>query len=179
MNKQVITLGAGCFWCIENIFARIKGVDSAISGYADGDIENPSYEQVCSGTSGHAEVVQISFDVDVISIEQILTVFFATHDPTTLNRQGNDIGSQYRSTILYHNEQQALAAQTKINELNQAKAFAEPIVTTVVAFNKFYAAENYHQNYFNNNSDNQYCQLVVAKKIQKFLSEFSHLLHQG
>ncbi len=176
MNKQLITLGAGCFWCVENIFSRIKGVESAISGYADGDVDQPTYEQVCSGKTNHAEVVQITFDAEVISLEEMLTVFFAIHDPTTLNRQGNDIGSQYRSTIIYHNNEQAKVAKAKIEQLNQTGTFTDPIVTSLVAHQKFYCAENYHQNYFNNNSDNQYCQLVVAKKIQKFLSEFSHLL---
>lgn len=179
MNRQIITLGAGCFWCVENIFARIKGVESAISGYADGDVENPSYEQVCSGNTNHAEVVQITFDSDVISVSELLTVFFAIHDPTTLNRQGDDIGSQYRSTIIYHNNEQAQAAKDKINELSHANSFSDTIVTQVVPLTQFYSAESYHQDYYNNNGDNRYCQLVVAKKIQKFLENFPHLLQEG
>jgi len=176
MNFEKITLGAGCFWCVENIFSRVKGVISVTSGYADGDIENPSYEQVCSGLSNHAEVVQIAFNPSQLSVEQLLTVFFAIHDPTTINRQGEDIGSQYRSTILFHNSTQQIIAETKISQLNAQKLFAHPIVTLVKAENSFYSAEDYHQDYVTNNPENKYCQLVVAKKIQKFLSEFAHLL---
>ncbi len=178
MNKQVetITLGAGCFWCVENIFFRVKGVITATSGYADGDTENPSYEQVCSGKTNHAEVVKLTFDPQIVTLDEIFTVFFAIHDPTTLNRQGGDIGSQYRSTILFHNELQKEIAEDKITELTNKRQFSDAIVTSVVAYNHFYSAEQYHQEYFDNNPDNQYCQLVVAKKIQKFLNEFSHLL---
>tara|TARA_R110000787_G_scaffold167423_1_gene280387 strand:- start:177 stop:743 length:567 start_codon:yes stop_codon:yes gene_type:complete len=176
MSIETITLGAGCFWCVENIFARIIGVVSVKSGYADGDIINPSYQQVSSGFGNHAEVVQIAFDPSQLDIEQILTVFFAIHDPTTINRQGDDVGSQYRSTILCHSASQQMTAVTKIGQLNANKTFEQPIVTTVKAINNFYSAESYHQDYFTNNPDNKYCQLVVAKKIQKFLSDFSHLL---
>ncbi|MFT6508007.1 MAG: peptide-methionine (S)-S-oxide reductase [Colwellia sp.] len=176
MSIEKITLGAGCFWCIENIFARIKGVVSVTSGYADGDIENPSYEQVCTGTTNHAEVVQITFSPEQLSVEQILTVFFAIHDPTSINRQGDDIGSQYRSTILFHNQAQQKLAIARIAELTNKQAFEQPIVTTVKAANNFYSAESYHQDYFTNNPENKYCQLVVVRKIQKFLNEFSYLL---
>jgi len=176
MTTETITLGAGCFWCIENIFTRIKGVDNIRSGYADGDIENPSYEQICTGTTNHAEVIQLDFDNNIISLDTLLTVFFAIHDPTTLNRQGDDIGSQYRSTILFHTDQQQQAAKVKIAELNQSKQFEQAIVTKVTPCTHFYAAEDYHQNYYENNQDNRYCQLVVARKIQKFLSEFAYLL---
>ncbi|ASP46707.1 peptide-methionine (S)-S-oxide reductase MsrA [Cognaticolwellia beringensis] len=176
MSIEKITLGAGCFWCVENIFARIKGVVSVTSGYADGDIINPSYEQVCSGDSHHAEVVQITFNPAQLSVEQLLTVFFAIHDPTTLNRQGDDIGSQYRSTILFHNLAQQEIAETKIAQLHDQQCFENPIVTLIKAENNFYSAEDYHQDYVTNNPENKYCQLVVAKKIQKFLSEFAHLL---
>lgn len=176
MSIEKITLGAGCFWCVENIFARINGVVSVTSGYADGDIENPSYEQVYTGTTNHAEVVQIAFSPEQLSVEQILTVFFAIHDPTTINRQGDDIGSQYRSTILFHNQDQQKSAIARIAELTNEKAFEQPIVTSVKAANNFYSAESYHQDYFTNNPENKYCQLVVAKKIQKFLNEFSYLL---
>ena len=176
MNIETITLGAGCFWCVENIFARIKGVVSVTSGYADGDIVNPSYQQVSSGVGDHAEVVQVKFNPSELTVDEILTVFFAIHDPTTLNRQGDDIGPQYRSTILFHKAEQQAIAKAKIAQLNAAQTFTQPIVTLVKAANSFYSAEDYHQDYFTNNPDNQYCQLVVAKKIQKFLNDFSHLL---
>lgn len=176
MKTELITLGAGCFWCTETIFSRLKGVIAVVSGYADGDVENPTYEQVCSGSTNHAEVIQVEYDPNVISVEQLLTVFFAIHDPTTLNRQGDDIGSQYRSTVLYHSQEQRDAALEKISTLTESGEFEQDIVTKVVAYSTFYSAEGYHQNYFTNNTDNQYCQLVVAKKVQKFLSNFSHLL---
>ncbi len=176
MTKELITLGGGCFWCIENIFKRVKGVEAVVSGYSGGDNANPTYEQVCSGSTNHAEVVQITFDAHVISLDTLFTVFFAIHDPTTLNRQGDDIGSQYRSIILYHNDMQKKQAKAKIQQLEKSQVFTNPIVTEVTAFERFYSAESYHQNYVENNPENQYCQLVVAKKIQKFLSDFSDLL---
>ncbi len=176
MTKELITLGGGCFWCIENIFKRVKGVEAVVSGYSGGDNANPTYEQVCSGSTNHAEVVQITFDAHVISLDTLFTVFFAIHDPTTLNRQGDDIGSQYRSIILYHNDMQKKQAKAKIQQLEKSQVFTNPIVTEVTAFERFYSAESYHQNYVENNPENQYCQLVVAKKIQKFLSDFSYLL---
>lgn len=176
MNIETITLGAGCFWCVENIFARIKGVVSVTSGYADGYIVNPSYQQVSSGIGDHAEVVQVKFNPSELTVDEILTVFFAIHDPTTLNRQGDDIGRQYRSTILFHTAEQQAIAEAKIAQLNAEQTFTQLIVTLVKAANSFYSAEDYHQDYFTNNPDNQYCQLVVAKKIQKFLNDFSHLL---
>lgn len=176
MTKELITLGGGCFWCIENIFKRVKGVEAVVSGYSGGDNANPTYEQVCSGSTNHAEVVQITFDTHVISLDTLFTVFFAIHDPTTLNRQGDDIGSQYRSIILYHNDMQKKQALAKIQQLEKSQVFTNPIVTEVTAFEHFYSAESYHQNYVENNPENQYCQLVVAKKIQKFLSDFSYLL---
>jgi peptide-methionine (S)-S-oxide reductase len=176
MSIEKITLGAGCFWCVENIFARIEGIVSVVSGYADGDIINPSYEQVCNGIANHAEVVQITFDTTSLDIETILTVFFAIHDPTSVNRQGDDIGSQYRSTILFHTPEQQVIAEARIAQLNNTEEFEQAIVTTVKAVNNFSSAESYHQNYVTNNPENKYCQLVVARKIQKFLNEFSHLL---
>ncbi len=179
MSIETITLGAGCFWCVENIFSRINGVTSVVSGYADGDIANPSYQQVKTGTTNYVEVVQLTFDTKQVSLEQILTVFFAIHDPTTLNRQGDDIGSQYRSTILVHNKTQQAAAEQEISQLTKERYFSSPIVTTIKAVNNFYSAESYHQDYVNNNPDNQYCQLVVARKIQKFLQEFSYLLKEA
>ena len=179
MSIETITLGAGCFWCIENIFARIDGVKSVISGYADGDIANPSYQQVCSGNTNYAEVVQVTFDTEKLSLEQVLTVFFAIHDPTTLNRQGDDIGSQYRSTILTHNAQQQNIAEDKIAQLTANNSFTNPIVTAVKPVNNFYNAESYHQDFVTNNPENKYCQLVVARKIQKFLQDFSYLLKEA
>ena len=176
MNAEKITLGGGCFWCIENIFSRVKGISKVTSGYANGDVENPTYKEVCSGTTNHAEVVKIVFDPALVSFETILDVFFAIHDPTTLNRQGNDIGTQYRSIIIVENEDQKRSALNKINELNSTNTFDDEIVTTVEEKKNYYAAEDYHQDYYNNNADNQYCQLVVAKKIQKFLNNFTHLL---
>ncbi|XQW85696.1 peptide-methionine (S)-S-oxide reductase MsrA [Thalassotalea piscium] len=176
MKTDIITLGAGCFWCTETIFSRLKGVQSVVSGYADGDIENPTYEQVCSGATNHAEVIQVTYEPSVISLETILTVFFAIHDPTTLNRQGDDIGTQYRSTVLYHNDEQRSATLAKISHLTDSGEYPQAIVTKVVPYSHFYSAESYHQDYFANNADNRYCQLVVAKKVQKFLSNFSHLL---
>jgi peptide-methionine (S)-S-oxide reductase len=176
VSIETITLGAGCFWCVENIFGRIKGVLSVTSGYADGDVIKPSYEQVCSGITNHAEVVQITFNPSQLAIEQLLTVFFAIHDATTLNRQGDDIGSQYRSTILCHTPAQQVVAKTKIAQLHSQQYFEQAIVTSVKAATNFYSAEDYHQDYVTNNPENKYCQLVVAKKIQTFLSEFSYLL---
>ena len=176
MSIETITLGAGCFWCIENIFARIRGVVSVTSGYADGDIINPSYQQVINGIGDHAEVVQITYQPSQLNIETILTVFFAIHDPTTLNRQGSDIGRQYRSTILCHNLEQQVIAERKIATLTAEQRFSQPIVTVVKTHSNFYRAESYHQDFVSNNPENKYCQLVVAQKIQRFLNDFSHLL---
>jgi len=176
MTIEKITLGGGCFWCIENIFKRVKGVISVTSGYSAGDNINPTYQQVCSGETNHAEVVQIEFENEQVDLNTLLTVFFGIHDPTTLNRQGDDVGTQYRSIILTRNEQQQQTALTKIAELDQSDKFTDKIVTFVDQFEQFYSAESYHQDYYENNQDNQYCQLVVAKKIQKFLAQYSHLL---
>ena len=180
MAIEKITLGGGCFWCIENIFKRVKGVISANSGYAAGDNTNPTYNDVCSGKTNHAEVVEIEFNPDEVSLDTILTVFFAIHDPTTLNRQGYDQGSQYRSILLYRNEVQKNICSNKINELSTADYLADKeensIVTELKPFEQFYSAESYHTDFVEKNPDNQYCQLVVAKKIQKFLANFSHLL---
>lgn len=176
MSIEKITLGAGCFWCVENIFKRIKGITNVVSGYADGNTAEPTYEQVCAGDTHHVEVVEITFDNTQIKLEDIFTVFFAIHDPTTLNRQGDDVGTQYRSAILYHNEAQKALAVNTLQAVNNANTFKNPTVTSVKAVNNFYSAESYHQDYVVNNPENRYCQLVVAKKIQKFLAEFSHLL---
>lgn len=176
MAIQNLVLGAGCFWCVENIFARIKGVDSVISGYAGGDIDEPTYEQVCSGETNHAEVVKITYDDSIVSTDTLLTVFFNIHDPTSLNRQGEDVGTQYRSTVMYANEEQKALAQNVAERLDSQ--FEDPIVTQYEPLTTFYSAEQYHQDYFNNNPNNGYCQLVVAKKIQKFLSKYQHLLKE-
>lgn len=171
-NKEVITLGAGCFWCVETIFQNLKGVEKVVSGYSGGHVKNPSYKEVCNGTTGHAEVAQITFDPAVVSLEEVLEVFFLTHDPTTLNRQGNDVGTQYRSAIFYHTEGQRKTAEEIIKKLNAAKAWENPIVTEVSKFTNFYPAEDYHQNYFNLNSEQPYCQYVIRPKLDKFKKVF-------
>lgn len=172
------TFGNGCFWCTEAVFQRLEGVTEVVSGFAGGHTENPGYQQVITGETGHAEVVQVTFDPEVISYEVLLEIFFRTHDPTTLNRQGADIGTQYRSIILYHNQQQEQSAREIINELDQAEIWPDPIVTQVVPFEVFYPAEEYHQNYFNRNPEQAYCQVVILPKIQKFKKLFKDRLAQ-
>jgi peptide-methionine (S)-S-oxide reductase len=169
MNEtEIATLAGGCFWCLEAVFKDLRGVEKVESGYTGGSTPDPSYEQVCTGTTGHAEAVQIVFDPSVISYEELLDVFFTIHDPTTLNRQGADIGTQYRSAIFYHTpEQRALAEQT-IQRLNAAGIWVSPIVTEVVPFTKFYPAEQYHQEYYARNPDQPYCRAVIAPKVAKF-----------
>lgn len=169
-NLQQATLGGGCFWCIEAIFADLQGVVEVLPGYAGGDVENPSYELVCTGTTNHAEVVQITFDPERISYAELLEVFFRVHDPTTPNRQGDDIGTQYRSVIFYHNQEQKQLAEEAI-AANQ-ELWDDPIVTEVVAFTKFYPAEDYHREYFKNNPNQSYCRLVINPKVTKFRTEF-------
>jgi peptide-methionine (S)-S-oxide reductase len=171
-NKEVITLGAGCFWCVETIFQNLKGVEKVVSGYSGGHVKNPAYKEVSNGTTGHAEVAQITFDPAVVSLEEVLEVFFLTHDPTTLNRQGNDVGTQYRSAIFYHTDGQRQTAEEIIKKLNAAKAWENPIVTEVTRFTNFYPAEDYHQNYFNLNSEQPYCQYVIRPKLDKFKKVF-------
>jgi peptide-methionine (S)-S-oxide reductase len=172
-SKDVATLGGGCFWCLEAVFEGLRGVERVVSGYAGGDVADPSYQQVCTGTTGHAEVVQVTFDPSAISFRELLEVFFGTHDPTTLNRQGMDVGTQYRSVIFYHSpEQQEIAEQT-IAELSAAGIWDRPIVTQVVPFRQFYPAEDYHQGYFRNNPGQGYCQAVVAPKVAKFRKQFA------
>lgn len=161
--KEIATLGGGCFWCTEAIFKRLKGVSSVISGYAGGKMENPSYDKVSVGTTGHAEAIQIEFEDSIISFEKILDVFYATHDPTTFNRQGADVGTQYRSVIFYHDDKQKEAA-----ERSKKPSF----VTQIVPFDKFYKAEEYHQNFYDRNKDYPYCQIVINPKIQKLLEKF-------
>ncbi len=175
-NLQTATLAGGCFWCLEAVFDEVKGVHSVESGYAGGKVESPSYRDVCTGRTGHAEVVQVTFDPAVISYRDLLNVFFAVHDPTTLNRQGADVGTQYRSAILYHDERQKAAAEGLIKELNDQHIWDKPIVTEVTAFDKFYMAEDYHQEYFARNPYQPYCQAVVAPKVAKFRKHFLELL---
>ncbi len=165
---QYATFGGGCFWCLEAVFQNIRGIASVVSGYAGGHTENPTYEEVLSGKTGHAEVVQIHFDPDVISYEQLLQIFFEVHDPTTPNRQGNDIGPQYRSIILYHNEQQKHIAETTIKRLDASGRWNNPIVTEIAPLTKFYPAEEYHQDYFRNHPNHPYCRLVILPKVWKF-----------
>ena len=175
-NIETITLGSGCFWCTEAFFQRLKGVVKVTSGFSGGFVDNPTYEQVCDKTTGHAEVCQVLFDTTKISLDEILSVFWKTHDPTTLNQQGNDIGPQYRSVVFFHNKHQEDLAKKYIIELNAAKAWPNPIVTTVEAFEKFYAAENYHQNYYNNNKNQGYCRYVIGPKLEKFEKVFADKL---
>jgi peptide-methionine (S)-S-oxide reductase len=169
---SLATLGGGCFWCLEAVFEQVRGVDKVESGYAGGSAVNPSYRQVCSDTTGHAEVVQVTFDPAVISYREILEIFFAIHDPTTLNRQGMDEGTQYRSAIFYHSPQQQQTAQQLIDELNQADIWSRPIVTQVLPFPTFWKAEDYHQGYFRANPNQPYCQAVVGPKVAKFRKHF-------
>jgi peptide-methionine (S)-S-oxide reductase len=168
---EIATLGGGCFWCLEAVFDRMKGVESVESGYMGGHVQNPSYRQVCDANTGHAEVIQVHYDPAVTSYDDILNVFFAIHDPTTLNRQGNDAGPQYRSAIFYHSAEQRAAARAKIEAL--ASHFPAPIVTEVTAGSTFWKAEDYHQEYFARNGHEPYCQLVVAPKLAKFRQQFA------
>lgn len=169
---EVVTLGGGCFWCTEVVFSRIKGMVKIEPGYSGGQATNPTYEQVSTGTTGHAEVVQITFDPDVISFRELLEIFFATHDPTTLNRQGGDIGTQYRSVIFYHNEEQKVIAEKVIEEFNIAGIFNSPIVTKVEPFKAFHKAEDYHKDYFRHHPEQSYCKLVISPKIAKLREKF-------
>jgi len=171
-QKEVVTFGAGCFWCVESIFQRVDGVISVTSGYSGGKTNNPTYEDVCSGTTGHAEVCQIIYDKNKISFTELLEIFFSTHDPTTLNRQGNDIGTQYRSVIFYHTEEQKKEAEKYKKQLNDAGVFDKPIVTEIAPYSKFYAAEDYHQNYYNQNKGKPYCTFVINPKLEKFQKLF-------
>jgi peptide-methionine (S)-S-oxide reductase len=170
---ELATLGGGCFWCLEAVFENLRGVAKVESGYAGGHTDKPTYQQVCSGTTGHAEVVQVTFDPAQVSYSDILDVFFAIHDPTTLNRQGADFGTQYRSVIMFHLPEQQQAALERIRELNEAKIWAGPIVTEVIPFQSFHPAEDYHQGYFRNNPGQGYCQAVVAPKVAKFRKLFA------
>ncbi|MCT4587845.1 MAG: peptide-methionine (S)-S-oxide reductase MsrA [Carboxylicivirga sp.] len=175
-NKEVATFGGGCFWCTEAFFTELEGVKSVESGYSGGQEANADYKSVCSGLTGHAEIVQITYDSDKVAFEDLLEVFFATHDPTTLNRQGADVGPQYRSVIFYHNEEQKKISDLVIKELNAQKIFKNPIVTEVSAFDKFYKAEDYHQDYFANNPRQPYCNAVINPKMEKFKKLFKEKL---
>jgi peptide-methionine (S)-S-oxide reductase len=173
MNTHKITFGNGCFWCTEAIFQSLKGVISVTSGYMGGHVDNPTYKQVCTGTTGHAEVIELEYDADVLSLDELLLVFFKTHNPTTLNRQGNDVGTQYRSAIFYTTPEQKDAAIAMINTLTNEKVFDSPIVTEVTPASQFYKAEDYHQNYFNDNPGQSYCAFVIQPKLNKFAKEFT------
>jgi len=175
-NLQTATLAGGCFWCLEAVYDDIKGVHSVESGYAGGHMDNPTYREVCNGTTGHAEVIQIRFDPNVVSYRNLLNVFFAIHDPTTLNRQGADTGTQYRSAIFYHDDEQKKVAEEVIKDLNAQKIWDNPIVTEVTKLDKFYMAEDYHQEYFARNPYQPYCMAVVAPKVSKFRKHFLELL---
>lgn len=171
--REIATFGGGCFWCLEAVFEPLGGVDRVVSGYAGGLEKNPTYEQVCSKRTGHAEVVQVSFDPTVISFRELLEIFFVMHDPTTLNRQGNDVGPQYRSAIFYQTEEQKQTATALIAELTAAAVFAQPIVTEVTAFSSFYPAEEYHQGYYRENPGASYCSYVISPKVAKLRKHFS------
>lgn len=175
-NLQTATLGAGCFWCIEAVFQTLKGVHKVVPGYAGGHIANPTYQQVCSGTTGHAEVAQISFDPEVISFEDLLTVFWRTHDPTTLNQQGADRGTQYRSAIFYHDDEQKRIADASKAETDASDVWPHPIVTEIVSLTDFYEAEGYHQNFYLQNPNQGYCRMVIDPKMRKFRKEFGDKL---
>jgi peptide-methionine (S)-S-oxide reductase len=175
---ETATLGAGCFWCVEAIFQNLKGVHRIVSGYAGGTVENPTYKQVCSGKTGHAEVVQITFDPTIISFEELLYVFWRTHDPTTLNQQGADVGTQYRSVILYHTEQQKTIAEKSKRETDASGLWPSPIVTEIAPLRQFYPAEEYHQNFYRLNPSQPYCRVVIDPKVRKLHKEFPHKLKE-
>lgn len=175
-NLETITLGGGCYWCVEAVYEKLVGVKSVVSGFAGGKTSNPSYEEVCTGNTGHAEVVQITYDKNATTLDEIFQVFFTVHNPTTLNRQGDDIGTQYRSVIFFKNAEQKSAALTIIATLNKAKVYDSPIVTAVEPLTQFYKAEAYHQNYYENNKNQRYCKLVIQPKIEKFEKIFKSRL---
>lgn len=175
-HTEQATLAGGCFWCIEAAFNSLVGIEKATSGYMGGTIDNPTYEQVCNGNTGHAEVVQLTYDPSLINFREILEIFFALHDPTQLNRQGNDVGTQYRSAIFCHDESQQQLANEIIAEIDQDKIWPDPVVTEVSPISTFYSGEDYHQEYFNNNPENQYCQAVVSPKLAKFKQTFARKL---
>jgi peptide-methionine (S)-S-oxide reductase len=175
-NLQKATFGSGCFWCTEAIFENLNGVHSVVSGYAGGQVLDPTYEEVCSGTTGHAEVTQITYNPSLISFDELLEVFWKTHDPTTLNKQGNDVGPQYRSVIFYHNDEQKKLAEKYKSELDKSGAWDNPIVTEISPLTNYFPAENYHQDYYNNNPNQGYCAFVIAPKLEKFKKVFKDKL---
>lgn len=172
MHTEIITLGNGCFWCTEAIFQQVKGVNKVTSGYSGGHVENPSYEEVCEKTTGHAEVLQVEFDTTQVTLDEILEIFWQTHDPTTLNQQGNDVGPQYRSVVFYHNKNQKERAEFFKKKLDESGAFSKPIVTAIEPFTNYYAAENYHQDYYKKNGNQPYCYFVIRPKLEKFEKAF-------
>ena len=176
VNYETAVLAGGCFWCIETIFQDLKGVEKVESGYTGGSTKNPGYQEVCTGSTGHAEAVKITFDPSVISYEQLLTVFFHIHNPTTMNKQGADVGTQYRSAIYYNSDDQKTTAEKVIADVTASKLWDDPIVTEVTKFDVFYKAEDYHQDYYNNNQNQGYCSFVIAPKVKKFYKEFPQLL---
>lgn len=176
---ETVTFGAGCFWCVEAQFQMLEGVVKVESGYSGGQVKNPSYKEVCTGNTGHAEVCQVTFDTSKISYEELLYAFWQAHDPTQLNRQGNDIGTQYRSVIFYHSEQQKTLAEEYKKKLNDEKVYSSPVVTEISPFTAFYKAEDYHQNYFNQNGSEPYCQFVVKPKVEKFQKVFKDKLKKA
>jgi len=171
-NRQIATLGGGCFWCLEAVYNDLRGIGSVVSGYAGGHLNNPTYKQVCTGNTGHAEAVQISFVPQMITFKDLLNVFFTIHDPTTLNRQGADIGTQYRSVIFYHDQDQKQLAEQAIHEFTEAGLWTDPIVTEITPIDNFYPAEDYHQDYYVNNMSQPYCTAVIAPKLSKFRKKF-------
>jgi peptide-methionine (S)-S-oxide reductase len=175
-GREVATLGGGCFWCTEAVFVELRGVDRVVSGYMGGQLPNPSYEQVCSGRTGHAEVIQVTFDPAAVSFREILEVFFTTHDPTTLNRQGGDEGTQYRSVVFHHDDEQRRVAEEVIREMTERRLYDDPIVTEVSPAARFYPAESYHQDYYARNPYQGYCQVVIAPKVSKFRKEYTSRL---
>ena len=174
MNKrhEITTLGGGCFWCLEAVFSELRGVENVVSGYSGGSVPNPSYQQICTGTTGHAEVVQITFDPAIISFKELIEIFLTIHDPTTLNRQGADVGTQYRSVIFYHTKEQEKVAREVKKEFEVSKIWKAPIVTELIPFKLFYPAEEYHQEYFKQNPDQMYCSVVISPKLAKFRKQY-------
>jgi peptide-methionine (S)-S-oxide reductase len=178
-GKEIATFGAGCFWCVEAVFQQMDGVEKVVSGYTGGQIANPTYKEVCSGLTGHAEVCQVTYDPKKVSFEELLEVFWKTHDPTTINRQGNDVGTQYRSSIFYHNDNQRLVAEKIKQELDASGAFNNPITTEIAPIAPFYVAEDYHQNYYNQNGNQPYCSFVIRPKLEKFHKVFQDKVKKG
>ena len=179
ISLEVATLAGGCFWCIEAVFGEINGVENVVSGYTGGTTVNPTYQSVCAGGTGHAEAVQVSFNPSKISYREIIEIFFSIHDPTTLNRQGADVGIQYRSAIFYHSEEQKAVAEALIGELDRAHLWKKPIITQIVPLDKFYPAEDYHQEYFSRNPEQAYCQMVISPKVNKFRQQWTKRLKKS